>query len=113
MPDVLDAEGLAGHGLGEGGPEGFEAVLLEKAVELLDLAGPGAWPAVGDLGEVVERLAAHLEQVLAHEVALAALARDLSHGLGAVLGPRGLGAALERRGWLALKRPATILTRSW
>ena len=89
------------------------AVGLQQLVQPLDVADPGARAAVDELGEVVERGLAELEQLLALEVALAALARDRGHGAGAVLGQRAsLAAAPISRGCVASKRPATIRTRS-
>ena len=46
VTDVLGAEGLACHGPGQSLAEGARSVLLQQRVELLDLAGPGARPAV-------------------------------------------------------------------
>ena len=69
--------------------------------------------AMGELGEVLQGRPAELEQMLALQVALGALARDRGHALRAVLG-QGRAARPESnsRGCTASKRPATMRTRS-
>src|SRR6516225_10717246 len=86
MSDVLGAKQLFGEPLREGGAQRLSAIACEQLVQPLDVAQPQPRAPVGELGEVLERRSAKLEQVLALQVALGALARNRSELLGTVFG---------------------------
>ena len=69
-------------------------------------------PPMGELGEIGQRRGAEIEQVLPLQIAPRAFARDGGDALRAMLGQDRAVARLECRAWSALKRPATIRTRS-
>jgi len=61
----------------------------------MHIAHPQSRATVGELGEILERGSADLEQMLALQVALGTLAGDRRHELGAVLGQRRARAGFE------------------
>jgi hypothetical protein len=69
--DVLAAEQALSEGMFEGCTHALATVTLEQLVQVLDIARPQPRAPVDELGKVVERGAAQLEQMLALQIAYA------------------------------------------
>jgi hypothetical protein len=76
--------------------QGLLTVLLQQVVKPVDVADPHPRSAMRELGQILQRLATDLEEVLALHVALGPLARRRGHALGPMLGQGRLGRRTEQ-----------------